>query len=253
LQARRPYHNLGNIFLIGSGANSSYNSLQLLYDKKMGSRFSLWLAYTYSKSIDDASAFLGIQPDPNFPQNSHNLNAEHAASSFDMRHRLVAAYVVRLPQGNLWTRHTEVRGIATVQSGQPFTPVITFDNSNTGNTGGSAGSDRPNLLHNPLLSNPTPNEWFDTSAFAIAPPDTFGNAGRNILRGPSFTSFDLSLFRSFYLTERFRLSLEAQAFNLFNNVNFDLPQNFADNPTTFGKVFSSKAPRQIQLALRFSF
>jgi hypothetical protein len=109
------------------------------------------------------------------------------------------------------------------------------------------------LLHNPLLSNPTPNEWFDTSAFAIAPPDTFGNAGRNILRGPSFTSFDLSLFRSFYLTERFRLSLEAQAFNLFNNVNFDLPQNFADNPTTFGKVFSSKAPRQIQLALRFSF
>jgi hypothetical protein len=253
LQARRPYHNLGNIFLIGSGANSSYNSLQLLYDKKMGSRFSLWFAYTYSKSIDDASAFLGIQPDPNFPQNSHNLNAEHAASSFDMRHRLVAAYVVRLPQGNLWTRHTEVRGIATVQSGQPFTPVITFDNSNTGNTGGSAGSDRPNLLHNPLLSNPTPNEWFDTSAFAIAPPDTFGNAGRNILRGPSFTSFDLSLFRSFYLTERFRLSLEAQAFNLFNNVNFDLPQNFADNPTTFGKVFSSKAPRQIQLALRFSF
>jgi len=253
LQARRPYHNYGNIFDIETGANSTFHSLQLFYDKKMGSHFSLWLAYTYSKSIDDASAFLGIQPDPNFPQNSHDLNAERAASSFDMRHRLVAAYVVQLPQGNLWTRNTQFRGITTIQSGQPFTPVITFDNSNTGNTGGSAGSDRPNMLHSPHFSNPAPNEWFDTSAFAIAPPDTFGNAGRNILRGPGFTSFDLSLFRSFQLTERLKLSLEAQAFNLFNTVNFDLPQNFADNPTAFGKIFSAKAPRQIQLALRFSF
>jgi hypothetical protein len=253
LQARRPYHNYGNIFYIETGANSTFHSLQLLYDKKMGSRCSLWLAYTYSKSIDDASAFLGIQPDPNFPQSSHDLNAEHAASSFDMRHRLVAAYVVQLPQGNVWTRNTQFRGITTIQSGQPFTPVITLDNSNTGNTGGSAGSDRPNLLRSPHLSNPTPDEWFDTSAFAIAPQYTFGNAGRNILRGPGFTSFDLSLFRSFHLTERFKLSFEAEAFNLFNTANFDLPQNFADNPTTFGKIFSAKAPRQIQLALRFSF
>ena len=265
LQSRRVYSSYGNIFDIESGANSSFHSLQALYNRRMGSHYSLWLAYTYSKSIDDASAFLGIQPDPNFPQNSHDLNAERAASSFDMRHRFVAAYVVQLPQGNLWTRNTQFRGITTLQSGQPFTPVITFDNSNTGNTGGFAGSDRPNIVGNPRTGScPNPNGgaaipvgnpdcWFNVSAFQVAPPFHFGDAGRNILRGPGFASFDLSLFRSFHLAERLTFACEAEAFNLFNRVNFDLPQNFADAPNTFGKIFSAKAPRQIQIALRLSF
>lgn len=265
LQSRRPFPAYGNIFNAETGANSSFNSLQLAFSKRMNSRHSLWFAYTYSKSIDDASAFLGIQPDPNFPQNSHDLNAERAASSFDMRHRFVAAYVIHLPQGNLWTRNTELRGIAAVQSGQPFTPMLSFDNSNTGNTGGqSAGSDRPNLVGDPnsgscsdlsggSLPVGTPDCWFNTSAFQIAPPFQFGNAGRNILRGPGFASFDVSLFRSFRLTERFTLAGEAQAFNLFNRANFDLPQNFADNPATFGKIFSAREPREVQLALRLTF
>jgi len=257
--------NYGNIFDVESGANSSFHSLQVLYDKRLSSRHSLRFAYTYSKSIDEASAFLGIQPDPNFPQNSHNLNAERAASSFDMRHRFVASYVIELPQGNVWTRNTQFRGITTIQSGQPFTPVITFDNSNTGNTGGtSAGSDRPNLVGEPN-SGSCPDTgagaarvgsvdcWFKTSAFAIAPPNTFGNAGRNILRGPGYASFDVSLYRNFHLTERWKLACEAEAFNLFNRANFDLPQAFADTPATFGKILSAKSPRQIQLGMRFSF
>jgi len=61
------------------------------------------------------------------------------------------------------------------------------------------------------------------------------------------------LFRSFHLAERLTFACEAEAFNLFNRVNFDLPQNFADAPNTFGKIFSAKAPRQIQIALRLSF
>jgi carboxypeptidase family protein/TonB-dependent receptor-like protein len=265
LQSRRTFSSYGNIFDIESGANSSFHSLQALYNKTMGSHYSLWLAYTYSKSIDDASAFLGIQPDPNFPQNSHDLNAERAASSFDMRHRFVAAYMVQLPKGNRWTRNTEFRGITTVETGQPFTPIISFDNSNTGNTGGSAGSDRPNIVGNPRTGScPNPNGgapipvggpdcWFNVSAFQIAPPFHFGDAGRNILRGPGLASFDLSLYRNFHLSERFTFACEAEAFNLFNRANFNLPQNFADSPNTFGKIFSAKAPRQVQMALRLSF
>ena len=131
-----------------SGANSIFNSLQASYLKRMSSHFSLRLAYTYSHSIDDQSAFLGIGVDPNFPQNSHDLAAERADSSFDMRHRFVAAYVIDLPQGNLWTRNTEIRGITTIQSGQPFTPELNFDNSNTGDAGtaNDAGTDRPNVV-----------------------------------------------------------------------------------------------------------
>jgi hypothetical protein len=253
VQSRRPYPAYGGIFYVDSSANSNYNSLQATFNRQVGSRVSLWVAYTYSHSIDDQSAFLETIADPNFPQNSHDLGAERGNSSFDMRHRLVLSYVVNLPQGNRWTRNTNVEGITTVQSGQPFTPTLQFDNSNTGNSGGQSGSDRPNVIGNWVLSNPTPNEWFNTSAFAISAPYTFGDAGRNIIEGPGFASFDIAVVRHFSLTERLKLTAQAQAFNLFNRANFDLPQAYADDPSTFGKILSAKAPRQVQFGLRMSF
>ena len=95
--------------------------------------------------------------------------------------------------------------------------------------------------------------YTSTSAFAIAPAYTFGDAGRNILSGPGFGSVDVSLYRLFNLNERFKLSAEVQAFNVFNRANFDLPQNYADNPATFGRIFSANAPRQLQLSARLAF
>jgi Carboxypeptidase regulatory-like domain/TonB dependent receptor-like, beta-barrel/TonB-dependent Receptor Plug Domain len=252
VQSRRPYPQFGDIFYIAGDANSNYNSLQATFSRQVGSHFSMWAAYTWAHSIDDQSSFLSTGPDPNFPQNSHDLAAERANSSFDMRQRLVLTYVVRLPQQSRWTRNTELDGITTVESGQPFTPVLGFDNSNTGNTGSQTGSDRPNVLHSWTLSNPTPQEWFDTSAFAVPAAYTFGNAGRNILRGPGLASFDFAVVRHFSITERTKLSVEAQAFNLFNRVNFNLPQAYVNQPT-FGEILSARAPRQIQLALRLSF
>jgi hypothetical protein len=256
----------GNIFFIDDGGNSTFNSLQLNYNRSLGTRVSVSAAYTYSHSIDDASAFLGLQQDPNFPQDSHDLESDRGNSGFDMRHRVVAAFVVQLPKGNIWTRNTQFRGIVSAGTGQPFTPIISSDNGNTGNTGGtSAGTDRPNIVGNPntgACPNPnggapipvgTVNCWFNTGAFAVAPEYTFGDAGRNILFGPGFSSVDVSLYRLFNLSERFKLSAEVQAFNLFNHTNFDLPQNYADNPSTFGRIFSANAPRQLQLAARLAF
>ena len=71
--------------------------------------------------------------------------------------------------------------------------------------------------------------------------------------GPGLFTVDTSLSRRFQLSERGAIVFEAQAFNALNRVNFDMPQNFADVPTTFGRIFSAKAPRQIQFALRYSF
>ncbi|HEV2170101.1 MAG TPA: hypothetical protein VGR40_04085, partial [Candidatus Binatus sp.] len=103
------------------------------------------------------------------------------------------------------------------------------------------------------LSNPTPQEWFNTAAFAIPPQYAWGDAGRNILRGPGLATVDLSLRRVFNLRERTTLTAEAQSFNLLNRTNFNLPDAFADQPLTFGKIFSAKDPRQIQFALRLAF
>jgi outer membrane receptor protein involved in Fe transport len=259
LQPRRPYPDYGTIFTVASSANSSYNSFQATLNRRMGSYVSLWAAYTWSHSIDDQSAFLDTIPDPNFPQNSHDLAAERADSSFDMRNRLVVASVVQLPHGNRWTRNTEFQTLITAQSGQPFTPVLGYDNSNTGNMGTQSGSDRPNVVGNPY-SGACPNGspvgsatcWFNTSAFAPAPPYTFGDAGRNSLTGPDYADVDAALLRHFAITERFRLTAEAQAFNLFNRVNFKLPDSVYSDPT-FGEVLSANPARQIQVALRLAF
>jgi hypothetical protein len=253
VQLRRPHPQFGSVFFIESGANSSYNSLQARFRRQMSSRLAMWAVYTWAKSIDEQSAFLGTKGDRNFPQDSQNPGAERGPSAFDVRHRLALAWSYALPTGNAFTRNTELRGITTINSGQPFTPVLRFDNSNTGNTGQNSGSDRPNVVANPALSERTPERWFDTSAFAVAAPFTFGNAGRNMLRGPGFASFDLSLLRQIPLRNDWSLSLEAQAFNLFNRANFDLPELYADEAATFGKIFSAKAPRQLQFAVRLKF
>lgn len=267
----RPYPNYGGIFYIDSRANSIYNSLQATFKRRMSAHLSLWAAYTWSHSIDDQSAFLDTVADPNFPQNSHNLGAERGNSSFDMRNRLVLTYVVELPKNNLWTRNTEFHGITTIQSGQWFTPTLSFDNSNTGNSapGQEVGSDRPNLIGDPNAGTCTnghavrsPQCWFNTSAFQVSPAGTFGNAGRNSLVGPGLATFDLSLSRRFELNERFRLTAEAQAFNLFNRVNFKLPQatvpqSYANQPipvsSAFGEIASAWPSRQVQIALRLAF
>jgi hypothetical protein len=217
----------------------------------MGHGLSLTAVYMFSKSMDDTSAFLSTQADKNFPQDSHNYHLEHALSSFDMPQRFTAAWLYQTPGHNWSIRNTEVRSIITVQGGQPFTPTVSYDNSNTGNS--QFGFDRPNVVGDPTLSNPTAQEWFNTAAFQVAPQYTFGSAGRNILRGPGLASFDLSLVRRFHIRELGTLSVEAQVFNAFNRVNFNLPQAIVDQTGSFGRIFSARAPRQIQFALRYSF
>ncbi|MBL8217489.1 MAG: hypothetical protein JNK87_42600, partial [Bryobacterales bacterium] len=216
-------------------------------DRRFSRRISLLASYTWSKSIDDTSAFLTTKPDKNFPQDSLNFRAERAVSSFDIPHRATAAFVVSLPA------KLELRGITVAQSGQAFTPLLRFDNSNSGNTGGNFGSDRPNVVGNPRLDDRTPERWFNTSSLVVPPRFTFGNAGRNILRGPGYVTVDASIARRFRITERLESTLELQSFNLLNRVNYDLPERYADEPGTFGRIFSAKAPRQLQLVFRLSF
>jgi hypothetical protein len=236
-----------------SGGNSEYQSLQLMFNRQLATRLQILASYTFSKSIDDTSAFLPTTADQNFPQDSHNYRLERALSSYDEPNRATIALLYRIPGASAWIRGFEASGIITAQSGQPFTPELSTDNSNTGNTGGNFGVDRPNVLFNPKLSNPTPREWFNTAAFQIPPQYTWGDAGRNILRGPGLATVDFSLRRRFVLREGVNLTAEAQSFNMLNRANFNLPDAFADQPLTFGKIFSAKDPRQIQFALRLAF
>ena len=263
----RPNPRFDDIDLLESRANSNYHALQARFQQRLSRGLSALASYTWSKSIDDASNFFSSAGDPNFPQNSYNVAAERGRSNFDVRHRLSVSYSYLLPFGRnrqfladsgwVTTLLTgwETFGILTFQSGRPFTVALLseIDNSGTGRSIlGFGANDRPNLVGNPELSNPTPERWFNTAAFAFPPLGTFGNAGRNILDGPGYQNVNASLVKNTHLNERVNLQFRAEFFNLFNHPNFNLPDNFLGSPT-FGVISSAKEPRHIQFGLKLLF
>ena len=117
---------------------------------------------------------------------------------------------------------------------------------------GFGANDRPNVVGNPELSQQTPEQWFNTAAFAFPPAGNFGNAGRNILDGPGYQNVNASLVKNTALTETMSLQFRAEVFNLFNHPNFNLPDNFLGSPT-FGRISSARDPRHIQFGLKLLF
>lgn len=245
----------------GSGA-SNYHSLQARVQQRLAAGLSLLGAYTFGKSIDNASGVFASTGDPNYPQNSFNLAAERGRSGFDVRHRFSLSYSYDLPFGKNLNGAAKALlagwqtfGVITLQTGRPFTVALLpeFDNSNTGISNlGFLGNDRPNLIGQARLDNPTPDRWFNTGAFVFPRFGSFGNAGRNILDGPGYQNVNFSLVKNTALKERATLQFRTEFFNLFNHPNFGLPDNFLGSPS-FGRVFSADSPRRIQFGLKLLF
>jgi hypothetical protein len=263
----RPDPRFDDITLEESSANSSYNSLQIRFEQRLEFGLSMLSSYTWSKSLDNASSFFSSAGDPNFPQDSLNTAAERGRSNFDLRHRLSVSYGYDLPFGRGRTfianggvlsailTGWQTFGIVTLQSGRPFTVALLpeIDNSNTGrSTLGFGANDRPNIAGNPKLSSRTSDQWFNTAAFVFPAFGSFGNAGRNILDGPGFQNVNASLMKTTTLKEGIDLQIRAEAFNLFNHPNFDLPDNFLGS-RTFGKILSAQSPRHIQFGMKLLF
>jgi hypothetical protein len=168
---------------------------------------------------------------------------------------LAYCYDLPLPAKNALLRGWQTNGVWTFQTGQPFTATLQpgVDNSNTGIPSIEFGVvDRPNLVGNPRLLNPGPDAWFNTSAFAISPYGTLGNAGRNILTGPGFSSVNVSVIKNTLIREGLNLQFRAEFFNLLNSPNFFLPDSFVGSPA-FGRVLAAGTPRRLQFGLKLLF
>ena len=245
----RPDPRFADITFTESRARSEFDSLQARFQQRYAFGCTMLVAYTLGKSMDDASGFFTSAGDPNFPQDSANLDAEWGRSSFDVRHRFSVSFSYDLPFD------FTISGIVQMQSGRPFTVALLpeVDNSNTGRSSlGFGGNDRPNVSGTAASSNPSPGQWFNASAFSMPAFGTFGNAGRNILDGPGYQNVNLAVLKRVALAGRTSLQLRAEAFNLLNRVNFDLPDNFFGSPT-FGQVLSAGSPRHIQFGARLMF
>lgn len=256
VQSRRPIQGAGAIYDYGPWISSNYESLQASLERRFGLRLNLIVAYTWSHSIDngDNQNDLNIVP----PQNPLDLAAERGNASFDIRQRIVGSWVYEVPgfpTGGHWgllrsaSRGWQMSGIVSAQTGLPFTPVLASDPTNTGTTA------RPNRIASGELpaGERDPQNWFDESAFVTPPNYTYGNSGRNILRGPGFSNVDLGLSRYFVVTEKLRLQFRAEAFNLLNSPQFGLP-NYTLGQANTGAISKVIHPqRELQFALKLKF
>ena len=274
----RPFPAYSNLNSTNGGGASIYHGFWLRAQRRFVDGFSFNASYTFSKAIDDGSSQIGSAASESWPQDSYNRRAERGLSDFDLRHRFVASYLWEVPVGRgkkflgelpgpldalIGGWHSS--GIVTFHSARPFTAVVgNTDDSKTFNGTPGTGEDRPNLVGNPHLDSPDPSLWINTAAFQrtcdfsqdssvdTCPGGTFGNAGRNILRGPGFASVDLALMKQWTWSES-TLQFRAEFFNLLNHPNFDLPQGDFMDRTAFGRVQSARDSRQIQFGLRLEF
>jgi hypothetical protein len=252
LDSRRAIPGFADILLVESQASSSYHALQATATRRPVRGISFRAAYTLAKSMDDTSAFLATDGDDNTPQNSRNLAAEWGPSDFDVRQRLVLSATYEVPStARRAARHWQISGVFTAQSGRPFTPRVSFDNSNTGNVGGGTFAyDRPNVVATPAIDGSYVT--YQGKIFAIAPPFSFGNAGRNSLTGPGYVTLDAMIARRITIAGRRSMQLRLEGFNLLNRRNYQLPDSFVDH-VTFGQSLAAYPPRQLQLGARFAF
>jgi len=243
IAARRPNPSLSGFQVIHWGGYSNYHALNLKVEKRLSAGIAVNANYTWSKATDAASSPGPTFSETNFPQDVDFRKAEEALSSFDHRHRLALSFTWELPGG------FALQGFGTFQTGAPFTVNIPSDNANIG----AGPAQRPDVLRDPNIETKTPEQWFDTTAFAMPKQFTFGNAGRNLVFGDGLTNMDLSLQKQFRVREKVTLQLRSEVFNAFNNTNFaDAPGRTAFTPS-FGRYFAAENPRQVQIALKLLF
>jgi hypothetical protein len=266
------YSSVGEIAGI---ADSSYNALQVSLKKRFSHGLSMLASYTLSKTLDDVSSFnitgsasQSVAGENDLAQNPFDVKSEWGRSMFDARHRLVVSYQWNLPwlsHSQNWYGHIlgnwQVNGITTLMSNTPFTVYDSSDPSEQGSAPEISGffSSRPNIVGNPNagvcpggIPIRTPQCWFNTSAFAHAAIGQFGDVGRNTMDGPAFQQWDFSALKNIPIHENVNLQFRAEIFNIFNNVNFELPNNDINSPG-FGQIEAAQPGRIVQLALKFMF
>ena len=265
-----------SVGLISGIANSTYNALQTSLRKRFSHGLSALISYTFSTTLDDASTFnitgsasQSTAGEKDLAQNPFDLAAEHGRSMFDARHRFVASYQWNLPwfsHPQSWYGHIlgnwQVNGITTLMSNTPFTVYDSSNPSLQGSAPEISGfySSRPNLVGDPNSGTcassgaavRTPECWFNTGAFQQAAIGQFGNVGRNTLNGPAYQQWDFSLLKMIPIREAVNLQFRAEFFNIFNNVNFELPNNDISSPN-FGQIQTAQPGRVVQLALKLLF
>jgi outer membrane receptor protein involved in Fe transport len=255
---RRLIPGFGNLQNISSRANSTYHALQVEATKRMSRGFSLQGAYTWSKSLDQASAIALGAAVPNV----FDLQSQWGRSDFDARHVMALSWIWDLPKfassvapvrwiAGGW----QLSGALTWRTGQPLNILTGQDNALSGTP-----NQRPNLVGNPHLSTDRPRServaaWFDRTAFANPAAGTYGNLGRNALTAPANFGLNAGIFKSFPipLREGMRFEFRTEFFSLTNTPTFSNPNTSLSAGANMGRITTATGARVVQFAAKVLF
>jgi hypothetical protein len=238
---------------------SNYHHLAISLNQRLYHGLQFNASYTWAHALDVTSD----SNNSGTPMDAYNWRRDYGNAPFDIRHRFVATYIYQIPffqTGNRIVKAAlggwQINGITTLQGGTPFNLSMNTDAANTS----SQGVQRPDVVKTPVWNCGAGHliACIDRTAFKV-PGNiaqgifAYGNAGRNILRGPHLFNTDMSLFKSFKITERVKFTFRAEAFNVWNNPEFSNPSANIE-AATFGNITSTSVPaRQIQFGGKLSF
>jgi hypothetical protein len=247
----RPYKGYSTMNNQYDEGSSNYNSLQSSLSYRAGSsQFSL--AYTYSKVLATVGAHTsgGATSENSAAQNMRNFHAEYGPPDYDFTNNITGTWVYAIPYFkddskpvSLALGNWSFAGLALYRSGFAMSPGLT--------TSTKGEAIRPNQV-GPYSRLGKLDEWFDTSSFAAPSYGFFGDAGNGTIRGPGYTSFNVSLYKTFPITERLSTEFRAEAFNVANHPNFkNVDTGLGDG--SYGQVTSAGDPRILELAAKVIF
>jgi hypothetical protein len=268
----RPNPYLSGGFFWQSEGNSSYNALQVDVTRRLTRGLQFRVNYTWAKNLDMNSALTGAQANNQAQMmlDRNDLRRDWGTSALNIASQANISCHYELPFGigKRWQPGTDrfvdkliggwqINGIATLQSGFPFTPQIGSNRSGNGDT---RNPDRPSL--NPSFNGPVvlrhPQQWFNPNAFILPVPGTYGNLGRGTLTGPGLANLDISLTKGTTVSTKAKLQFKAEFFNLLNHTNFATPNPIVFtggviNPAAGLITATSTSSRQIQIGLKLIF
>jgi hypothetical protein len=265
VQQLRPYPQFLNISANLWDGYSNYNALQVRAEKRLSNGLFFVANYAWQKTLDTGSASGGTNS-VGIWQNAYSPAANYGLSNLDLPNMINGMASYQLPFGagrqfmnthgllNYLFGGWQVGAYFQIHGGMPFTPLV--GTSNLSNS--LAGNWFPNRIGKGTLANPTIKQWFDVTAFQTPAPYTFGDSGRNILRGPNWRSVDSNLGKSFpiksnrWLGEGASVEARVDVFDTFNHPNFGQP-NSSIGTSGAGIISSANTSRNVQLTGRLRF
>jgi hypothetical protein len=270
----RPYPGYGTIEWYNYDTNSSYHSLQVMVSRRFKHGLTGGAAWTWSKAMDYADS------------DGNDLSAlvenkvwNYGKAGFDRTHILKLNFIYQVPKASRYLPDAKgftplkkaaldgwrISGITTFMSGAPTGVSLSFTQTYNANNWSGSPTDgaRPIIIANPVMPKDERdfNHAFNTKAFSFGPQGTWGNAPKDVFRGPGINNWDVSMFKDFRVRERYRAEFRVEAYNIANHTQFSSvnttaqldPRTGAVGNVLFGQYTATRLPRRMQLALRLNF